>query len=183
MKKCNGARSCQIEATRTNFGEPGCKTQSRIHLKIVYTCILKEAFKKSNIKFDKDERDLSSNSNHLTTSVPTTTTSDYSDFIQAPRMKNSNAQQTSTITSSNVHHQSESFIIPKDFIVKVHDYQPNNDSPKFDNITVSSKTLYRVADSHWLSSKKVLKILIDWLIAYKVIKGKEKHVTIFNINI
>ncbi|KAJ6634771.1 Protein eva-1 like C, partial [Pseudolycoriella hygida] len=44
MQMCHGKRRCIISADATTFGEP-CKPESRMYLKIVYTCVPKQILK------------------------------------------------------------------------------------------------------------------------------------------
>ncbi|XP_055306897.1 protein eva-1 [Sitodiplosis mosellana] len=68
MQLCHGRRRCTISADRANFGNP-CRPESRVYLKVVYTCIprkvLKDQFDASiepdepqQIDMDQDQDDL-----------------------------------------------------------------------------------------------------------------------------
>ncbi|KAH7938679.1 hypothetical protein HPB51_028807 [Rhipicephalus microplus] len=44
LTSCHGRRRCTVAATMGTFGNPGCHKDSRLYLKVVYTCANKEKF-------------------------------------------------------------------------------------------------------------------------------------------
>lgn len=175
MKMCNGARSCLIDATRISFGNPSCKNQTQVHLKVVYTCILKEAFKPSKVKSYKDEDEGLEILKYTSTSNSVTSTLDYSGFMGAPRMEHSEENKTTTIATL-VYHPSESFIAPKDLIIHVHDYIQNQDSSKSDDVIITRSDVnqsrsFNSSGSKWTSSRASLGFFAESFAAFKFIKG------------
>ncbi|KAL3204836.1 hypothetical protein MRX96_053017, partial [Rhipicephalus microplus] len=49
LTSCHGRRRCTVAATMGTFGNPGCHKDSRLYLKVVYTCAPKEILKELDI--------------------------------------------------------------------------------------------------------------------------------------
>ncbi|XP_031626186.1 uncharacterized protein LOC116342639 [Contarinia nasturtii] len=68
MQLCHGRRRCTISADRANFGNP-CRPESRVYLKVVYTCIprkvLKDQFDASVEPDEPQQIDMDQNQDDL----------------------------------------------------------------------------------------------------------------------
>ncbi|KAG4077616.1 hypothetical protein HA402_008876, partial [Bradysia odoriphaga] len=68
MEVCHGRRRCSISADSSTFGNP-CRSESRVYLKIVYTCIprkvLKDRFDYSNEPDEPQQVDMDQNQDEL----------------------------------------------------------------------------------------------------------------------
>ena len=82
MSSCHSRKKCSLDADIGTFGDPGCAKTSRLHLKVVYTCVPKDVLK--DLDIGVTDSDKSSNSDILT-NEDGVDTSDYTGFVEEPR--------------------------------------------------------------------------------------------------
>ncbi len=82
MSSCHGRKKCSLGVDIGTFGDPGCAKSTRLHLKVVYTCVPKDVLKELDIGIT--DNDKVSNSDILS-NEDSVDTSDYTGFVEEPR--------------------------------------------------------------------------------------------------
>jgi len=66
-----------------HIGDPGCQQSTRLHLKVVYTCVPKDVLKELDIGVA--DNDKSSSNSDILSNEDSIDTSDYTGFVEEPR--------------------------------------------------------------------------------------------------
>ena len=82
MSSCHARKKCSLDADIGTFGDPGCAKKTRLHLKVVYTCVPKDVLKELDIGVTDNEKTGNSD---VATNEDTIDTSDYIGFVEEPR--------------------------------------------------------------------------------------------------
>ncbi|XP_054163553.1 protein eva-1-like isoform X2 [Oppia nitens] len=79
MSSCHGRKKCSLDADIGTFGEPGCSKATRLHLKVVYTCVPRDVLKELDIGVTDSDKNAGSDS------TATNEDTDDSGFVDEPR--------------------------------------------------------------------------------------------------
>ncbi|CAG2174603.1 unnamed protein product, partial [Oppiella nova] len=176
MSSCHGRKKCSLEADIGTFGAPGCSKGTRLHLKVVYTCVPKDVLKELEIGVTDTEK---SNSDNSLSNEDGVDTSDYTGFVEEPRYVPEQEQpSTSPVSGHKVTGKVDKedleikYISPgdrSDVVVKNSDYNiANNNSADSDvNCTLIAPP------------EKVIGFISDWISAVNFIKRNTERLVLY----
>ncbi|CAG2103780.1 unnamed protein product [Medioppia subpectinata] len=176
MSSCHGRKKCSLEADVGTFGDPGCAKSTRLHLKVVYTCVPKDALKELDIGVTAADTEKTGGNSDSLSNEDGVDTSDYTGFVEEPRYIPE--QEVSSTPRSSGHK-----VLKEDPVV----VSTKNTNQKSDIIPNNSN--YNIANNNSADSdvnctliappEKVIGFISDWISAVNFIKRNTERLLLY----